>query len=104
MAEPYEANLFFETSQQPGDFGGEILRVSPISERIERALQERLDARWGGQAGLRKTSAICLGADPTGRVSRLFGVDDDGTGLALRGTFIIKPDGKFTSIIAWREW
>ncbi len=34
-----------------------------------------------------------MGADPTGKLSRMFGVYDDGTGLALRGTFIINPDG-----------
>jgi peroxiredoxin (alkyl hydroperoxide reductase subunit C) len=34
-----------------------------------------------------------MGADPTGKVSKLFGVYDLGSGLALRGTFIISPDG-----------
>jgi peroxiredoxin (alkyl hydroperoxide reductase subunit C) len=34
-----------------------------------------------------------MGADPTGKVSRLFGVYDDATGLDLRGTFIITPQG-----------
>ncbi len=35
-----------------------------------------------------------MGADPTGRVSRMFGVYDEETGLALRGTFMINPEGK----------
>jgi peroxiredoxin (alkyl hydroperoxide reductase subunit C) len=34
-----------------------------------------------------------MGADPTGKVSRMFGVYDPSSGLALRGTFIISPDG-----------
>jgi peroxiredoxin (alkyl hydroperoxide reductase subunit C) len=34
-----------------------------------------------------------MGADPTGTVSRMFGVYDEGSGLALRGTFIINPEG-----------
>ncbi len=34
-----------------------------------------------------------MGADPTGQVSRIFGVYDDATGLDLRGTFIINPEG-----------
>jgi peroxiredoxin (alkyl hydroperoxide reductase subunit C) len=34
-----------------------------------------------------------MGADPTGSVSRLFGVYDEATGLALRGTFVINPEG-----------
>lgn len=35
-----------------------------------------------------------MGSDPTGNIARLFGVYDEETGLALRGTFIIDPDGK----------
>jgi peroxiredoxin (alkyl hydroperoxide reductase subunit C) len=34
-----------------------------------------------------------MGADPTGKLSRMFGVYDEATGLALRGTFIINPEG-----------
>jgi peroxiredoxin (alkyl hydroperoxide reductase subunit C) len=34
-----------------------------------------------------------MGADPTGRLARMFGVYDESSGLALRGTFIIAPDG-----------
>lgn len=38
-----------------------------------------------------------MGADATGSVSRMFGVYDEGSGLALRGTFIINPAGKLIS-------
>ena len=34
-----------------------------------------------------------MAADPTGNVSRMFGVYDEKTGLALRGAFIINPEG-----------
>jgi alkyl hydroperoxide reductase subunit AhpC len=34
-----------------------------------------------------------MGADPTGNLSRMFGVYDENAGLNLRGTFIISPDG-----------
>ncbi len=34
-----------------------------------------------------------MGSDPTGHLSRMFGVYDDSSGLALRGTFIINPEG-----------
>ncbi len=34
-----------------------------------------------------------MAADPTGKIARLFGVYDDNSGLALRGTFIINPEG-----------
>lgn len=34
-----------------------------------------------------------MAADPTGCISRLFGVYDESSGLDLRGTFIISPEG-----------
>ncbi len=34
-----------------------------------------------------------MGSDTTGKVSRMFGVYDEATGLALRGAFIISPEG-----------
>lgn len=34
-----------------------------------------------------------MAADPTGKVSRAYGVYDEATGLALRGTFLINPQG-----------
>jgi alkyl hydroperoxide reductase subunit AhpC len=34
-----------------------------------------------------------MGSDPTGRLCRMFGVYDETSGLALRGTYIISPDG-----------
>ena len=50
----------------------------------------------GGAAPSAKpgAGATAMGADPTGKVSKLFGVYDEATGLALRGTFIINPEGK----------
>lgn len=38
-----------------------------------------------------------MGSDPAGRLSKLFGVYDEETGLALRGTFIISPEGKLVA-------
>ncbi len=35
-----------------------------------------------------------MGSDSTGKLARMFGVYDEETGLALRGTFIISPEGK----------
>jgi peroxiredoxin (alkyl hydroperoxide reductase subunit C) len=34
-----------------------------------------------------------MGSDRTGELARAFGVYDEATGNALRGTFIISPDG-----------
>ncbi len=37
--------------------------------------------------------SYAMGSDPTAKVSKMFGVYDENTGLALRGTFIINPEG-----------
>jgi peroxiredoxin (alkyl hydroperoxide reductase subunit C) len=52
---------------------------------------------WRNSEGLLKNVKYPMAADPTGSVSRLFGVYDAATGLALRGTFIINPEGKLVS-------
>jgi peroxiredoxin (alkyl hydroperoxide reductase subunit C) len=38
-----------------------------------------------------------MGADPTAKVCKLFGIYDENTGLALRGTFLINPEGTLLS-------
>ena len=42
-------------------------------------------------------AAFLMGSDVRGEVARQFGVLDEGSGLALRGTFLISPDGKLTN-------
>lgn len=49
---------------------------------------------WQRDEKLLKKVMYPMGADPTGRLSRLFGVYDEQTGLDLRGTFIISPEGR----------
>jgi len=65
--------------------GAELVTVSTDTEFVhlawKRDEKELADVRYK------------MGADPTGKVSRLFGVYDDASGLALRGTFIVAPDG-----------
>jgi alkyl hydroperoxide reductase subunit AhpC len=65
--------------------GAELVTVSTDTEFVhlawKRDEKELADVRY------------TMGADPTGKVARLFGVYDPGSGLALRGTFIIAPDG-----------
>ncbi len=38
-----------------------------------------------------------MGADPTGELARRFGVYIEDAGVALRGTYIINPEGKLMS-------
>src|SRR5687768_10009681 len=52
---------------------------------------------WQREEPLMKNVRFLLGADRTGAISRLFGVYDEAGGTALRGTFVIAPDGRLTA-------
>lgn len=66
--------------------GADIVTVSTDTKFVHLAWQ-RSEKEL---ANVRYTMA----ADPTGRIARLFGVYDEDQGIALRGTFIINPEGK----------
>ena len=49
---------------------------------------------WAGSEKLLADIKYPMGSDPTHNLSKTFGVYDEESGLSLRGTFIIDPDGK----------
>jgi len=65
--------------------GATVISVSTDTKFVHMA--------WQREEKLLKGVKFLMGADTTGRLSRLFGVYDEQTGLALRGTFIINPQG-----------
>ena len=65
--------------------GAEVVTVSTDSKFVHLAWQK-------AEQELEKVK-FTMGSDTTGNVSRMFGVYDEQTGLDLRGTFIISPDG-----------
>lgn len=69
--------------------GGVVISVSTDTEFTHMA--------WQREEKLLKDVKYLMAADPTGKVSRLFGVYDEDSGLALRGTFIISPAGLLTA-------
>ncbi len=69
--------------------GAEVISVSTDTKFTHLA--------WKDSEKLLKYIKFPMAADPTGTVSKLFGVYDANTGLALRGTFIINPDGKLAA-------
>ena len=48
---------------------------------------------WRAQEKALSTVMFPMGADPAGELSRTFGVLDEASGRALRGTFIVNPEG-----------
>jgi NADH-dependent peroxiredoxin subunit C len=69
--------------------GAEVISVSTDTQYAHLA--------WRDSEKLLAKVNYLMGADPTGNVSRLFGVYDPNTGLALRGTFLVSPKGKLVS-------
>jgi len=75
------ANLY----SQFRDLGVEIYGISTDTHFAHKAWHDTSDA-------IRKVRYPLVG-DPTGRITRNFGVMIEEEGLALRGTFVINPEG-----------
>ncbi|MFQ5456113.1 MAG: peroxiredoxin [Nitrospirota bacterium] len=65
--------------------GAEVVAISTDTHFVHLA--------WQTSEKLISDIRYPMGADPTHAVSKIFGVYDEATGLSLRGTFIIDPDG-----------
>ena len=65
--------------------GAEVISISTDTKFAHLA--------WRTSERLLEGVTFLMGADPTGAVSRYFGVYDENEGIAYRGTFIISPDG-----------
>lgn len=48
---------------------------------------------WTQAEQLLKNIKFPMGSDPTGKIAKMFGIYDEQSGMALRGTFIINPKG-----------
>jgi peroxiredoxin (alkyl hydroperoxide reductase subunit C) len=75
--------------EQLQKMGFEVFSVSTDTEFAHLA--------WRNSEKLLENVKYKMAADPTGKVSRYFGVYDEESGLALRGTFVINPDGVLVS-------
>ncbi|MDW8434184.1 MAG: redoxin domain-containing protein [Aquificaceae bacterium] len=82
---PTELADLADYQEELQSLGVEVIAVSTDTKYTHLA--------WQRSEKLLEHVRYLMGADPTGKVSRLFGVYDENTGLALRGTFIINPDG-----------
>jgi len=70
--------------------GGEILSISTDTAFSHKA--------WHDSSPAISKIKYPMLADPTGKVSRLFGTYIEDEGLSLRGTFIIDPEGFLKTI------
>lgn len=95
----YPADFTFVCPTELADLAEEHAQLEKLGARVIAVSTDTKFAHmmWRNTEGLLKNVRYTLAADPTGTVSRLFGVYDAATGLALRGTFIINPDGRLVS-------
>lgn len=66
--------------------GAEVITVSRDTKFVHLA--------WQREEKMLKDVKSPMGSDVTGKLAKMFGVYDEATGLSLRGTFIISPEGK----------
>lgn len=95
----YPADFTFVCPTELADLAAEHEQLEKLGAAIVAVSTDTKYAHmvWRNTEPLLKNVRYSLAADPTGAVSRLFGVYDSATGLALRGTFIINPEGKLVS-------
>ena len=67
------------------ELGAEVITVSTDTKFVHLA--------WQRDEVMLKDAKYLMGADRSGYVSRMFGVYNEDTGLDLRGTFVISPEG-----------
>ncbi|GAB7021905.1 peroxiredoxin [Salidesulfovibrio brasiliensis] len=86
---PTELADLAEKHAELKELGAEVISVSTDTKFTHMA--------WKNDERLLENVKYKMAADPTGEVSRFFDIWDYETGLALRGTFIINPDGMLVS-------
>lgn len=86
---PTELADLAEKTAKLEELGAKVISVSTDTKFSHLA--------WRNSEKLLEKVSYTMAADPTGTVSRIFGVFDAKTGLALRGTFIINPTGTLIS-------
>ena len=82
---PTEINAMARAYDELKKMGVEVISMSTDSVFSHKV--------WHETSELIKPVKFTMGADPTGEVSKLYEVYDEESGTAVRGRFIIDPDG-----------
>lgn len=95
----YPADFTFVCPTELADLAAQQEQMDKLGATIVAVSTDTKFAHmvWRNTEPLLKNVRYTLAADTNGAVSKLFGVYDASTGLALRGTFIINPEGKLVS-------
>ena len=83
---PTELGDLADKHDQLQKMGVGVFSVSTDTHFVHKA--------WHDTSETIKKIKYSMLADPTGRLSRMFGVYDEEEGLAYRGSFLVDPEGK----------
>lgn len=91
----YPADFTFICPTELADLGGKYADLSSTGCEVVSVSTDTKFSHfgWHQQEKLLAGIRYSMGADPKGEVAKLFGVHDERSGLAFRGTFVISPDG-----------
>ena len=87
---PTELGELTQIYDEVKNLGGEIISVSTDTAWTHKA--------WHDKSPTIKEVKYPMAADPTHALSHMFGVHIQDEGVALRGTFLIDPEGKLKTI------
>ncbi|MHB1226259.1 MAG: redoxin domain-containing protein [Desulfurivibrionaceae bacterium] len=95
----YPADFTFVCSTELGDLADEYDTIRAVGAEVITVSTDTVYTHlaWKREEKFLENAKYPMAADPTGAVAKLFGVYDYSTGLALRGTFIISPEGKLVA-------
>jgi peroxiredoxin (alkyl hydroperoxide reductase subunit C) len=95
----YPADFTFVCPTELADLAAQDAKLTELGAKVISVSTDTKFSHlaWCQAEKLMANVKYTMGADATGEVSSMFGVYDDTTGLSLRGTFIISPEGKLVS-------
>ena len=95
----YPADFTFVCSTELGDLADEYAELTAAGAEVVTVSTDTVYTHlaWKREEKFLENAKYPMAADRTGTVCKLFGVYDYTTGLALRGTFIISPEGKLVA-------
>jgi len=91
----YPADFTFVCPTELGDLADNYGRLRELGAEVLSASTDTafVHKAWHDESATIRKITFPMLADPTGRLSRDYGVLIEEEGLALRGTFLIDPDG-----------
>ena len=95
----YPADFTFVCPTELADLAAQDAKLTELGAKVVSVSTDTkfCHLAWCQSEKLMADVKYTMAADTTGLVSSLFGVYDEETGLALRGTFVINPEGKLVS-------